>query len=402
MDPITHGITGALIGKGFFSKRHARVAIFAATLGAIFPDVDIVVLDLSHDLLAIQRYHRGFTHSFLGLPIFAALLAWLTRIAAKWFRKPQPADTEFDSPSFGALFLIYAAGIASHILLDATTSFGTRLWNPFSRDRAAWDFLFIIDFTFTALVLLPQVTAWIHKDRHRVLIRAASMWIVFSILTFGFWWLARALDFAFSPTVVGMWSLIFATLFFLPARNGWGVRFGRARWCRAGFFAACAYILACGFAHHAVMTRVRAFASSHNLAVEKFGALPLPPSLLDWNGLIETADGVYQSDFSLLASAAPEFLFFANSSPNRYTREAARLEAVRTYLWYARFPVINFTKMDGVNVVEYVDLRYYTGVGHPMPFAFCVYFDSQGKIIGTPGRIQWSPQVTPTKEKDAE
>ena len=42
MDPITHGIAGALLGKGYFAERKGRVAIFAATLGAVFPDIDIV------------------------------------------------------------------------------------------------------------------------------------------------------------------------------------------------------------------------------------------------------------------------------------------------------------------------------------------------------------------------
>ena len=52
MDPVTHGITGALLGKGYFSKRHGRVAIFAATLGAVFPDVDIIAEVVSRDPLA--------------------------------------------------------------------------------------------------------------------------------------------------------------------------------------------------------------------------------------------------------------------------------------------------------------------------------------------------------------
>ena len=52
-----------------------------------------------------------------------------------------------------------AVGIASHILFDSATSYGTRIWNPFSTDRVAWDFVFIIDFVFTAIVLLPQVAA---------------------------------------------------------------------------------------------------------------------------------------------------------------------------------------------------------------------------------------------------
>jgi membrane-bound metal-dependent hydrolase YbcI (DUF457 family) len=387
MDPITHGITGALIGKGFFSKHHTRVAIFAAMLGAVFPDVDLIADAFSRDPLALARFHRGFTHSFLGLPVMAALLAWLTRLAFQRFAKPGDA-VDLACPSFGKLFLIYAAGIASHILLDACTSFGTRLWSPVSRDRFAWDFLFILDFTFTALVLLPQIAAWIHRESRGVMGRAAKMWALLTLLALGIWALGRAADFPFSLLVVLIATLFLAALFFLPARNNWGVRFGRANWCRAGFFAACAYILACGFAHHAAMARVGDFASSRNLTVEKLGALPLPPSFLDWNGLIETAGGVYQSEFSLRDSRAPVFRFLANSPSNRFTAEAAGLEPVRTYLWFARFPIMHFIARGPENIVEYADPRFFAGASQDtVPFSFAVTFDPQGKLL----RYGWIP-----------
>jgi membrane-bound metal-dependent hydrolase YbcI (DUF457 family) len=381
MDPVTHGITGALIGKGFFSRRHARVAIFAATLGAVFPDIDIFADAFTTDPLRLARYHRGFTHSFLGLPLFAVALAWLTRQALKWFAKPQSA-ADLNCPSFGALFFIYAVAIASHVFLDGLTSFGTRIWNPLSRERVAWDYLFIVDFTLSALVLLPQVIAWIHNDSHGWAGRAGKMWGFFTVLALGVWSLARAADFSFSPRVVAVSCLIFAALFFLPGQAGWGTRVGRARWCQAGFCVACAYILACGTAHHLAMTRIRSFAASNHLVIEKFGALPLPPSLLEWNGLVKTSAGVYQSEFSLLGSDSPAFRLLANSPANRFTAEAAELEPVRTYLWFARFSVMRFVQRGGANVVEYADPRFFAGSGpEPIPFSFEVRFDSQGKLI---------------------
>ena len=144
MDPITHGITGALLGKSYFSDRYGRVATFAAVLGAVFPDIDIAAEMISRDPLGIVKYHqRLLTHSFIGLPFFAILLAWLTR----WIARRRGIE----SPSWAMLTLIYGVGIASHILLDGTTSFGTRMWSPISQKRVAWDLLFIIDFVFTAV-----------------------------------------------------------------------------------------------------------------------------------------------------------------------------------------------------------------------------------------------------------
>jgi len=397
MDPVTHGIAGALIGKGFFAHRSsstnrllfkkgssstARVAVFAATLGAVFPDVDIFVEAFSHDPLAIARYHRGFTHSFVGLPIFAAALAWLTRVSVRWYAKRTHRD-DLRCPSFYMLFLIYAAGIASHIILDGFTSFGTRMLNPFSKDRVAWDFLFIIDFVFTALILLPQLAAWVHQRREGATNRAAKAWGFCTILTLGVWSLARAAEFPFSLSIVILAAAFFVALFFLPALNGWGSRISRASWCRTGFYVACAYILLCGFAHHAAMSRVRAFAATHDLNVEKIGAMPLPPSFLDWNGMVLTPDGVYQAGFSLRDASRPNFRFVPDSSPNLFTEEAARLEPVRTYLWFARFPVVRFMAAGGRNIVEYADPRFFEGNARkgPMPFTFAVIFDSQGRLL---------------------
>ncbi|MGB6484555.1 MAG: metal-dependent hydrolase [Candidatus Acidiferrales bacterium] len=405
MDPVTHGIAGALIGKAFFANRFssasqpsltksfspkARVAIFATTLGAVFPDVDVFVDAFTRDPLAIARYHRGFTHSFIGLPIFAVALAWLTRAFFRWYAK-RPSRKEWAPPSFAFLFAIYAAGIASHIILDGFTSFGTRMLNPFSKDRVAWDLLFIIDFVFTALILVPQLAVWVHQRREAAKTRAATMWGFLTVLTLAAWALARAADFPFSLRAVIIASAIFAALFFLPIWRGVGARISRAQWCRAGFAVSCAYIAACGFAHHAAMSRVRAFASNHHIAAEKIGAVPLPPSLLDWNGLILTRGGVYQSSFSLRNSGAPEFEFWDDSPPNRFIQEAKKLEPVRTYLWYARFPVTNFIAADGKYLVRYADLRFFSGAGHAMPFTFYVSFNSEGKMLEY-GWIERGPQ----------
>lgn len=398
MDPVTHGIAGALIGKAFFTKHSsaskrpaepsaalanfpstARVAIFAATLGAVFPDIDIFVDSFSHDPLAIARYHRGFTHSFIGLPIFALTLAWLTRVFFRWYCGKR-GRAEWTPPSFALLFGIYAAGIASHILLDGLTDFGTRMLNPFSNTRVAWDFLFIIDFIFTALLLVPQFAAWVHQRREAQQKRAAAMWTFLTLLALGAWALARAAQFPFSFAAVIVASAIFAALFFLPIRHRDGAAFSRATWCRAGFALSCAYILATGIAHHAAISRVRAFAAQNRISAQKIGAMPLPLSLLRWNGLILTRTGVYQSAFSLGGPPAA-FKFWPSSPSNRFTQEALMLEPVRTYLWYARFPVTHFTAAGGEYFVSYADMRYFTGENQPMPFTFYVSFDSDGEML---------------------
>ncbi len=378
MDPITHGITGALLGKACFSNDPAepkgRIAVFAATLGSVFPDVDVVAEFFSRDPLAIARFHRGFTHSFIGLPLFAAALAWLTQL---WQRRRGR-----DCPSFSMLFAAYAMGIASHIVLDAMTTFGTRIWSPLSSGRAAWDLLIIIDFALTAIVLLPQVIAWIYRDPALSADRAPRMWILFSLAAAGAWEIARAAGFPFELQVVAGASAMFGVLVVLPARFGWKLPTSRRIWCQAGVGATVAYLLACGAAHHAAMARVEAFAAGQQIAVERLGALPMPPSLLDWSGAIRTADGVYYSRFDLRDASPPQFSFVADSPPNRYIAAAREQRDVGLYLWFSRFPTIHYSQQGSREIIDFSDARFFSRLrGEPAPFTFRVVLDADGRLI---------------------
>jgi membrane-bound metal-dependent hydrolase YbcI (DUF457 family) len=408
MDPITHGITGALIGKAYFSKLPSqsplqspsqskdRVALFSTVIGAVLPDVDFIAYGFSSDPLGIVKYHRAFTHSFLGLPVFAVALALLTRSYAR--------RRAIEAPSLPLLVLIYSVGIASHILLDAATSYGTQLWNPISRNRAAWDLIFIIDFTFTAVVLLPQVAAWVCREPPVARTRALRMWIVFSLSAVAVWRLATGLGFAFSAWVVFAIALLLAAIFFYPALSGWGFQISRMDWCRGGIYAMFVYLLACGVAHHQAVKRVESFAQARHLTLERFAAMPLPPSILNWSGLIRTPSGVYMSRFDLRDPEPPAFQYVPDSPPDRYVGDAFELPDVRVYWWFARFPVIRTMEISDKHIIELGDMRFRIRRGaNPTPFTLRLVFDSEGKLLSEqwlrmPGFLQRGERMVNEKE----
>jgi membrane-bound metal-dependent hydrolase YbcI (DUF457 family) len=382
MDTITHGIVGALIGKGFFSERSGRVATFAAAAGAMFPDVDVVEEFFSRDPLAIVRYHRGITHSFVALPFFAAILAWLTRAGFTALKKRFAGLRDIESPSWGILFAIYAVAIASHIILDAMTSFGTRIGDPISQQRVAWDLLFIIDCCFTSIALLPQVVAWTYADRGKARVRALCMWALFTIAGLVVWKIAGAVGFPFRLSIAFFSSVIIAALFFLPAMRGVGFRITAARWCQAGAFVMLAYLFACSVAHHQALLRVKSFASANNIPIDRIAALPLPPSLLDWGGVIRSVDGVYQSRFDLRDSTPPLFSFVADSPPNIYIARAMQRPEVQLYWNFARFPVIRTYTENGLHYVDFNENRFVRRRRQgPAPFSYRIVFDDAGDPI---------------------
>jgi membrane-bound metal-dependent hydrolase YbcI (DUF457 family) len=382
MDTVTHGIAGALLGKGLFSKRQARVATFAATLGAVFPDSDVVAEIVSRDPLGIIKYHRAITHSFIAMPFFAAIFAWLTPPAVNFLKRRYPKFRDLESPSWAMLLLIYTVGIASHILLDGMTSFGTRMWYPLSNRRVAWDLLFIIDFTFTSLVLLPQIVAWIYKDPAKSRGRAVRMWIVFTLGALVAWALTLGAGYPFNLWIVGIISALLALLFFAPARGGWGFRVTRAEWCLAGIVVTIAYLFACSIAHHAAMLRVRAFADENHIVVDRMGALPIPPSPLDWGDAIRSPDGLYTSQFDLRSPNSTGFRFTPDSPPDPYIARAFRLPNVRLYWQFARFPSIVSFAENGEHIVELGENRFSDGRRRgPQPFTYQVAFDEGGHVI---------------------
>jgi membrane-bound metal-dependent hydrolase YbcI (DUF457 family) len=385
MDPITHGITGALVGKAFFSegdRGKARVAVFAATFGAVFPDVDTVAEFFSRDPLAIVKYHRAITHSFVALPLFALLLAFLTPPLLRLLKRRYAEQLSgVEPPSLARLSLVYGVGIASHIFLDGMTSFGTRMLYPISKARVAWDLLFIIDLVFTSIVLTPQVIAWIYSDREKMRGRATRMWIFFTVGAALGWLAARGAGYPFHLWIVFLASAIFAILFVAPSAGGWGFGTTRTGWCRAGTVAMVAYLWACAVGHHAAILRAKTFAEMHGISPSRMAALPIPPSLLDWGDAIRTADGVFATHFDFRQPPPPTFTFVPDSPPDPYIARAFHMPSVQLYWQFARFPSIHSYAEGGLHVVELGENRFSDGRRGPLPFTYEVAFDPAGTVI---------------------
>jgi membrane-bound metal-dependent hydrolase YbcI (DUF457 family) len=382
MDPVTHGITGALLGKGYLSERYGRVAIFAVVLGSVFPDIDVFAGIFTRDPLAIVKYHRAITHSFVALPFFALVLAFLTRAAVPWVKRRYERFRDIESPSWLALTLAYGVGIASHIFLDGMTSFGTRIWFPVSRERAAWDLLFIIDFGFTAIVLLPQIVPWIYSDGARARARAIRMWVVFTLSGLAIWGLTCAAGFPFHFWVAVLISALLAVVFFGPAVRAWGFGTTRAGWCQMGTLAMVGYLFACSLAHHAAILRAKAFADQNHIVIDRIAALPIPPSLLSWGDAIRSPDGLFEAQLDLRDSKPPAFNYIADSPPDAFIQRAFQLPEVKLYWEFARFPSIHSFVEENHHVVELGENRFGNGRRRStQPFTYEVVFDIAGNVI---------------------
>ncbi|MGA2430709.1 MAG: metal-dependent hydrolase [Candidatus Acidiferrum sp.] len=397
MDTITHGIAGALIGKAVFGgdemftlrpMNRGRVITGSLMLGAIFPDADVFREMVSHNPMLILTWHRSITHSLICLPIFALALAALTQWFARW--------RKWDPPSFVALAGIYAVGIASHILLDLVTSFGTMIWSPLKWSRPAWDLIFIIDFTLSAIFLVPQILAWIYGKPENLRQRALWAWLIFVFATFVVAGIAQRVGAPISVEAILYAVVIFAALFLLPSIRGFGLKIKRASWNLAGLVVALCYIAAAFYAHQAAFARVEKFVALEHLEAQAVGTLPLPPSIWHWDGLVRAPHGVYEMriDFGdapadaglppgTSAQALPiEYRFYPDAPDNSYIEAAKHLSQVQTVLWFARFPVIRFHKEGSDAIVEIADIRFpHVRPDQPASFTYQVRFGADGMVL---------------------
>jgi inner membrane protein len=334
MDPLTHVAAGVICSQLITSPSRWWAAL-AGTLFALLPDIDYIFI--FWDRLAFIRYHRGFTHSLVALPLFALAGALAGRALGgpRWF-KP--------------LLLLGLMVLASHLLLDLATSYGTQILSPFSQRRLTLDWVFIIDPYLTALLMAGAISG-----------------LAFHL---------------------------------------WGPRLG------AGFLAAAmAYMLVCAFFHHQALALAQELFQTANPTQQTVAALPQPFSCRRWQLIAARLEDIRQTFVQLPFNAvlgkntlvrqaevnvplpqsclAPATSYQALSHltiqtwkpvavATSYTREAGNILA--SYLEFARFPLLCRVQLQGgEQVLEWLDLRF-SIPGRGFPFILQLRLDSQGRL----------------------
>lgn len=324
MDPVTHGLAGGLVARAGLCRGEAmqgleRRAAGLAAACALAPDLDAVT-HFSSDPLAYLRYHRGFTHSVLGGGLLALVLAL---VFARWFP---------GVPRRRVLALT-ATGVYLHIFLDILTSYGTVLLYPFRDTRFTLDWLYVVDPTFTGILVGSLVAVY---------------------------FLQRA-----------------------PRRVA-----------KAGVGVAVAYILACGLLQWHAQQAVAAEAAERAIpGVRSVTALPAPFVPFVWTGVVETDDVYYQARVELgqQRRADIDFAEIPKISPGvdqsvlRAMEHRGLRDEVRLYRWFARFPVVVVQVDSSEQVVEFYDLRFNLPGLHAedRPFVFTIRLDAEGQVVET-------------------
>jgi inner membrane protein len=170
MEPVTHFLTGACIGRAGLNRKTAY-ATLAAVLAAEAADIDVLwsfagpVEELKH--------HRGITHTFIAVPVVAGAAVGVVWLLDRWIQArrrrkilnqsakvpTEPVDPGAPGPSqpqlvnWRWLYLTALIAALSHLLLDWTNNYGLRPFFPFNPRWYAGSFMFIAEPVLWALLL---------------------------------------------------------------------------------------------------------------------------------------------------------------------------------------------------------------------------------------------------------
>ncbi|MGA3131427.1 MAG: metal-dependent hydrolase [Terracidiphilus sp.] len=165
MEPVTHFLTGACLGRAGFNRKTAY-ATLAAVLAAEAADLD-VAWGIAGPVEEI-KHHRGITHTFWAVPVVAGVVVGAVWLLDRWRKRrrkaksenaPQPVDLQ--PIHWGWLYLTALVAALSHLLLDWTNNYGVRPFFPFNPRWYAGSFMFIAEPVMWALLFLALFMPWV-------------------------------------------------------------------------------------------------------------------------------------------------------------------------------------------------------------------------------------------------
>jgi len=347
MDPITHLMTGACLARAGFNRKAAYAAV-AMTLAAEIPDLD--VLWAVNGPIAAFQHHRGWTHTFLGIPFEAAIV-----VGALWLfhRRGSRQATSGKPPKapirWGLLYCFCLIALLSHLLLDWTNNYGLRPFFPFNPRWYAGSFVFIFDPVLFLILLIALI----------------------------------------APSLFGLISSEVGAR--RPAFRGQG-------WAIAALLAIAA-LWTVRFVEHQKALQLAGAGDYNNVPVLRVAADPHPINPFRWQTVVETPR------FYRISSADTLNNTVATNDPRQTIYKPpttlATLVAKRSwlgeiYLDWSEYPVVTETDTDpdGLTTVSFRDLRFYDtpffAGREKTPLSGNVYVNADRRVVRMEmdGRIQ--------------
>jgi len=161
MDSVTQIALGAAVGESVLGRRIGNKAMLWGAIVGTLPDLDTFIP--LGDVVRDFTYHRSASHSLLMLILATPLLVWL-------INRIHPSLREHRTRWAVMIYLV----LATHVLLDSFTVYGTQIFWPIDTTPVAWATIFIIDPLYTLPLLIGVIAALVmtrSSDRGHLLNR---------------------------------------------------------------------------------------------------------------------------------------------------------------------------------------------------------------------------------------
>jgi inner membrane protein len=158
MEPVTHFLTGACIGRAGFNRKTAY-ATLAAVLAAEAADLDVIWTVAGP--VEVLKHHRGITHTFWAVPVVAGVVVGAVWLLDRWLKARRKVNAMEQPIHWGWLYLTACIASLSHLLLDWTNNYGVRPFFPFNPHWYAGSFMFIAEPVWLALLFLAFFMPWV-------------------------------------------------------------------------------------------------------------------------------------------------------------------------------------------------------------------------------------------------
>lgn len=267
MDSITQIALGTAIGGATAGKQTGNRALLWGGILGVVPDLDVFITPFFSEEQALT-IHRGFSHSIVFTLLASPLFGWLIY---------RYLDKKSSTASLSRWMLLAFLVIATHILLDTFTNYGTQVFQPFSNYPAAFSSIFIIDPLYTLPLLVGITLAAFHKKLPKP---------------------------GFSAN---KWGLIISTT----------------------------YLALTLFAKAYVHNQFQEGLQKQDITYERLMTTPTPFNIFLWTGYADNGETIHAGLFSIFDSEAPSE--FQKVDKNRHLiQDSFNSEAVQTAIWFSR------------------------------------------------------------------
>ena len=221
MDSLTQLTLGAAVGEAVAGKKLGNKAMLWGALAGTIPDLDVISNFWMNDIEAMA-FHRGFTHSIFFSVVFPGILALFTTwlygkkphaskayvrfwqkvwivigslmITATGFlvitsfnaftlqvfvvfgglggfwiwRSFKQENSDFEEISYLRWYVLFFLAFATHIMIDAFTTYGTQIFQPFDNLRVTTSNISVVDPLYTVPLFFCLILASFYNRRRKL------------------------------------------------------------------------------------------------------------------------------------------------------------------------------------------------------------------------------------------